>query len=545
MLTCPIPNSDPNRVNLKDYSPFLANFYPYINPTPNQIPLIGLGNHKKDVNGNSIKYYRKDILEMMVNCGLNIAMSPMREFDDIKTSVENAQSAGIKLIVRREKVELPVVEQNDNESEEIYQDRIKQSLLAVAPCYDNSTTSASLGPLWLNYIFGTYLSNRNNCWIQAIKSFGNKSCIAGWCLVDEPQYSTFWGLSVCKQAIDFTEEAFIASQSKNQENLASTSSYTKHMVFNNMFGYRDLSKPDENSKFVGILYQNTGSNKIVSGYETITSYSQFLDEYVAIFNPSFIAFDRYLTETKKNVTAPGTTSPTFSVVCAGNTYVDALKVLFEKQKEWNKTLNKNIPYWSYISCVTNDSNTWHPTLPNIKYQCFAALACGAKGIAFWEFCQEKKERPNAPIDLNGETTDTYDWVKETISQIKTVENILCDSIVSEIKNIDNNLTIKNGYEPLSFGCIVEMSIGFKNVGFTAAIHSDGTHNYLILVNKSLSVAQYVNIKFSQKVQIISTTPSSVFIEEPSNLQPLVDNEGISSFSGTIIPGQWLIFRYDL
>lgn len=213
------------------------------------------------------------------------------------------------------------------------------------------------------------------------------------------------------------------------------------------------------------------------------SYGDYLDEYVDRVNTAFLSFDLYPVRYDKN----------------GNIYVEDL--YYTTLEEVASVAKKsNRPFWSYVLSVKH----WFypkPQESHIRFQVFSALAYGAQGIDYFtylmpDFDKDKGEFSYAPIDWNGNRTETWYMVKNVNQEVHNLTSVFLGAEVSSVKltgkKIPSGATrMKKAEAPLT-------SLTSDGDGLIVSRLKNNGKEYLLLVNR--------NVEKSQKVTMTCSVP---------------------------------------
>lgn len=137
-----------------------------------------------------------------------------------------------------------------------------------------------------------------------------------------------------------------------------------------------------------------------------TSYKEYLERYVNEVKPDFISYDNYMVQYSRDLNDQS----------RAKSYFDNLLDVREVG------LKNNLPYWIIVSSHQIRNYTTIPSLSNMLFQAYTALAAGYTGVTWYQFKQNGYNY--SPIDSEGNITTTWYYLREVNRQILEVGNIL-------------------------------------------------------------------------------------------------------------------------
>lgn len=476
-----------------------AIYYPYENPTPGHIPIMGVGVQQ------GFSYFSKKDLNLMKDCGINIAENTLSLSNDVKCtpvgqinpgycdtfpmgtkfpniylSLKNASSCDMKIMVR---IENPIPPTN---------------LAEVDPHTNLPVGQESKWASWINN------------WEKVITAYGGNSVVAGWMLQDEPTMSCFWGLAAAKVAID---------------NIATT----HRLVYVNLL----------QAQWGGATKLYFTSDNDWTNPPEVT-FEDYVEKFNNLFKPSLLSYDSYPFKYKDG-----------EVVTRPEYYIS-----LSKYSAYSKLYN--IPFWAYVPSngVSNRDpftegyvpSVCEPTLGRLRFSAFVAIAYGAKGLVYWRFFQDTpgvESHVGSPINLIGDKTPTYDMVKTVNNQIRQKENIFLNAEHVSVKFTKWPSTYPY-YEQLgievmdgTYGSIKSISTGDAGCIVALFREREGSSitEYTVVVNLDSEAKQTVNIGFVSYV-----TDMDVSNDFGSGLISPGLPTPITSFRGSLEAGNWKIFK---
>lgn len=431
-------------------NPNITLTFKYQNPTPGELPIVGLGN----LSGFSFLGY--DFLKLQKECGVNIVMDLIgtsRKFEDvsctydeskpqtgkscniyckpndqnkgeygmlIKESIINAKKAGLKLIIQFEPKKIETIEE-------------------INPA-DN--------PKLRDYFRDWYL---------IIKGFKGDETVVGYNLGDEPTLQYFYGLRETRYIIlkreTITDEKdplknpwieYPLINPSNNEIILGNIDKDLYLIpekgpfkpiFCNLKPYRVFKSTDNAvSHDVSKQYNGIINSEININGETwapLTCYKDYFESYMANETPPFLCFDAYPFEERFYGSHKGV----------------KLKSIFFLSLAFYSSLGSDYPFWATIQTSTvinkrmengkpvTDIITSCDTLGKLRFSAFCSLAFGAQGLMYWRMAPNKNQESNnkksgweeycnAPINNDGTKNDKkFDIVKQLTAQIRAFQQV--------------------------------------------------------------------------------------------------------------------------
>lgn len=495
----------------------------YVNPIPGELPMIGIGTPSGKTQ------FDLTVLSQMRQCGLNIAENILSE-SSVGISLNNANAVGMKIMVRLPHPHIGNLWIPDPNYPGTY-------VLSRAMIEKIDPTNS----MWTTF----YAS-----WINTVNAYYNHDSVGGWMLEDEPSLKDFWVLSQCKEKI--------------QQELLSKNNAPHCLFFVNL-----LKTRVEESLLVPSW--SGGMNNIPSsemiGFKPITSYDGYVGQFEKLFVPNFYSFDAY------PFSGP-------AIECDSETGAIAesksgtLKNLKKNLQSFFLTLiyynkireEKGVGFWSTVqTCqeTTTMSKTLmngtvvtyqvpkfqDPSLGNIRFQAYCALAFGASGLSFWRFSDDisgSTTHSLAPIAKDGIRSITFDYLKQVLGDLYKYGHIFLNAVkvtpavtkfIPDSGDMNSErgviqatpgikvLTTNSNNElttPFSFlKSVVVETKGAIVVETKGAIVSEvltSTTRYLIVVNLENNIRQKISLKFTEYVKD----------EMNSSLLPMLNDEKSSS-----------------
>lgn len=193
------------------------------------------------------------------------------------------------------------------------------------------------------------------------------------------------------------------------------------------------------------------------------SYADYINNWMVEMNPKFVSYDSYPLLTDGKII---------------NDYYHNLDLIR------SKTRFKKIPFWVFIQTLSirgtpGVSNKREPSEADIRWQVWASLAFGAKGIqyfTYWTPGGGTEQFGDALITVDGKKTIRYDYVKKLNADFKEIGKILLECHAEGV--IQTAASPYQLHSPLhSFGPVQEVAGDDAITGcFTSA---DGKKKFLI------------------------------------------------------------------
>lgn len=266
--------------------------------------------------------------------------------------------------------------------------------------------------------------------------------------------------------------------------------YASHPAFAGELLMDEPGKPlfDAIADFTG-LYERTYKNKLwhvnlfptyATGGIQAPSYEDYINTWMTTIEPKLMSYDSYplLTDGK--------------IISDYFYNLDFIRA---------KTAFKKIPFWTFIQTLSiagtpGVPDKRQPSENDIRWQVWTNLAFGAKGLqyfCYWSPGNGSEQFGNALIDLQGNKTESYGWVKTLNTDIREIGKILLGCNADGV--IMNSQTAYKMHSPLyEFAAIGAVSGDECNVGcFTGA---DGGKKALVVPLLPQNAAK-VTLKLSE------------------------------------------------
>ena len=137
-----------------------------------------------------------------------------------------------------------------------------------------------------------------------------------------------------------------------------------------------------------------------------TSYSDYLEQYVAQVKPQFISYDNYriaISNDQKDAAV------------AASYYQNLLEVR-------RVAMEHKLPFWNIVLSNRLRADMPVPSPANLLLQAYTTLAAGAQGLTWYTYYSPGYDY--TPIDKAGQRTATWSYLKMVNDQVRTVGAIL-------------------------------------------------------------------------------------------------------------------------
>lgn len=242
-------------------------------------------------------------------------------------------------------------------------------------------------------------------------------------------------------------------------------------------------------------------------------YRTYVEDFVRTVNPPYLSLDIY------------------PVKLDGDDRIFVDPVLYKTMEVIRDVArDSGRPFWSYIL----SNKHWRypkPTEENIRFQVFTALGYGAQGLRYFTYCmpdfdKEAHEFSEAPIDWDGNRTDTWYMVRNVNKEVQNLADVFLGAEVL-------NVTQTGARIPEGTRRATRLPLPFRGIesfgeGVMVSHLKNGDHQYLLLVNR--------DVENNQRVRLSRTRPVTRLYGNGTQKQ---DN----SSSLTLEPGGYALFRF--
>lgn len=360
----------------------------YINPTPGQLPIIGVGNLEGDT------YYGKAILSSFRECGINIA-----QFQIPDTQPRALETMGGTIVSPPILSFQGVTDKSDiflfnNTWYSLDNGRVEKIRIMVRyavpekrvaiPGPEGSVPSYEKVPDWDRW---------QARWIEAASLFRNAVAFGGWMLGNQPTRDQFPEIRKASQA------------------LASNSPYLR---------------------FVNLLpcwaFQKNLTNYVAMTPEEMFTYLDYLYEFEEACDPQVGATSMYAFRENPDVV---------NHIYLEKDYFNQLYI------GWRNSVNVDIPFWANIRVMTHsypengDFSKSILSLEKFRFQAYTALAFGAQGLICWSMVERISDNASenyygAPLTANCLRTPAFENLKSVLTEVRRYEQVFLGCKVLDI-----------------------------------------------------------------------------------------------------------------
>ena len=256
-----------------------------------------------------------------------------------------------------------------------------------------------------------------------------------------------------------------------------------------------------------------------------------------MFNPPFIAFDAYPFREDKNQQKSSMRS-----------FFNSL-IYFQSRKAENGK-----DFWSTVLTqeITDKLGNHYsaPTIGRIRFGAFISLLYGATGLQFFRFFQEEDNNDEsynaAPVNSYGIKTQTFNYLKTVVQQIKKIEGIILSTKIAltavtkapPLADLTEIPGIKK-MRKYNFGVIKKISE--ETSGFILSHMYNSKYNYIFVVSMNEVKVQTSRFEFQQIEDVEIYENIGSILDEgwcPVSDQSIKNGRYIS-----FAPSDMVIFRY--
>lgn len=205
------------------------------------------------------------------------------------------------------------------------------------------------------------------------------------------------------------------------------------------------------------------------------------------------------------------------------------------------------PFWYTVRCqsytIQSGSYIPYPSVEEMRFSAFSALAYGAQGLLFWSYRQRENEPTvtfqNAPIDRNGNKVENiWNAVQTVNNEIKALNGIFFESFPVDVrhtgsKQYDATSMLTGGFGPL-------ISISTENAGVLVSHLNTHGKDYLVIVNHTFMTGE----ADSQKITLTFADMWTVKQIKASNGTPTETAVTSKTVSVNLPRGGYLIYKWS-
>ncbi|MGH7724073.1 MAG: hypothetical protein ACREOU_01455 [Candidatus Eiseniibacteriota bacterium] len=235
----------------------------------------------------------------------------------------------------------------------------------------------------------------------------------------------------------------------------------------------------------------------------------------------------------------------------GRAYFECLSIVRDKAAEYSRP-GARIPLWvivqssSYVNASRHEHRT--PTIPQIRWQVWSALAYGAKGIAYWTAVPNWNEATregwgDGLLDAEGRPSAKYDAIRSLNRELHALGPTLLelDAVTALHVKPGNQVGLDDAVlgSPRSIYNIVagvEASSGRDDCLIGYLKHARTGDDYLVIVNRSTEKDR------SFRVTLTSPATAVERISPSSGAPERISLDGRSFTVPALTPGAGALFR---
>ncbi len=284
--------------------------------------------------------------------------------------------------------------------------------------------------------------------------------------------------------------------------------------------------------FMNLAYYTDRGN-----FGNYPTYMDYLKKIQGAYRPAMWSYDVYPIISKDGATYTDQTK-------FYNAFNDFMQISgFSKRPFWAFCMS--MQYTKYDKSSKLEHSRPAPTIGNLRYEAFSALACGAQGIVYWAYAQTEdnssEKQLTAPIDRQGSRTDVWFNARQVNSEIARYTDVFLGCTVV-------NVFTKTGRSNDSASRTLHMFGPFNNIGTDAdkgvicsRIKNSG-FEYLVIVSKDPFHSQELIVVYEKdypdSYDVLEMTPN--FLSEAT-----IDKPAAPSTTRRIAlePGGYAIIRW--
>lgn len=241
------------------------------------------------------------------------------------------------------------------------------------------------------------------------------------------------------------------------------------------------------------------------------SYKDYLLEFIKTVDTPMFSYDNYPIQ-KIN-----------GRITVKDSFYENLEIASEVSKETGR------PFWAF--CMSTPHLSYPtPTLGELQFEAFSALAYGAQGLSYYTYCQEDSKEikyTDAPINLKGEKTKIWYLCQDNNRQIQALSNVFLGCSLQNAWHTGSK--IPKGTKKLSKLPAPFTSFKSGDAGVLVSHIKNKGKNYLVIVSHDVIKKQ--NIEIGKPESVVRIQSDGKSIKDPAQ-------------NYTLEPGGYLIFSWD-
>jgi len=299
--------------------------------------------------------------------------------------------------------------------------------------------------------------------------------------------------------------------------------------FSSLFGYHIIDEPEYLyfEKAGSILHYFESKDPLHYGYINLypnyasreqlgtTNYTEYIDSYLQIVDPSILSFDHY---------------PILTFGLRENFFKN-LEIIREHALKYNKSFwgfARSLPYANYPV----------PTEGHLRFQIYSNLIYGAKGIQYFKYWPKERSIWNFPYAIvtpEGEKSIVYYIVQKINAEILYMGQLFLDLKSTSVFHS----------EPVPIGCTkipdkFVFSVESAKPVCIGTFEDSNSEQYFMILNRDYEHFSKVNIKFNQKIKKIYEIAKSKKYQN----YILYDKNNIQNIEFELLPGDGRLFRFS-
>ena len=303
---------------------------------------------------------------------------------------------------------------------------------------------------------------------------------------------------------------------------------------------KEINEADDQKHpvFVGV----SGDWNYDSDHEIIRSYPEYVEGIEYGFSPTFWPVFYF---------------PDLTPLSGDSNEEEERQLMYYKTLQYFAYVSQftNVPFWFSIRCQAfNSIYGLKGDIPNERLMrglVFTALAYGSQGLYYWNYRQNgpsgNTTYSNAPVDINGNKTETWDIVKAINDEVKAFNDVFCGCEMLDCrhksgrKNTQSLKPFENAMGPL-----IDITCSGYEVNVIVSHIWNNEKNYLVVVFNPFGSPFYgsdkpiiirpVTLKFSEYWKVYRLQKQNAGYREVE----LVDYD----YSHLPYQGDYLIFRWE-
>jgi hypothetical protein len=272
--------------------------------------------------------------------------------------------------------------------------------------------------------------------------------------------------------------------------------------------------------YIGLQGDSTASHLGTS------TYKQYIEKFQNVIQPSFFPYNMGLVY----VLANGTVQKLYDQFFLDLEIFSLLSLYAER------------PFWAFVRCQayvkSNGGSGPAPTVAQMRFAAFSALAYGAQGIVYDRYRQDSNTSDYtfslAPLDREGNKTDTWNYVKEVNTDIKALNSVFFETEAVIVRHTGKTQYAGTSMLKGAIGPIVQLVSQDAGV-LVSHLNTNGT-NYIVIVNHDIDKSQLVILDFSDFWKVYR-----VYVSQGKMIKSLLTT---THTFYTIPAGGYLIFTWE-